>query len=206
MLLCRCRRPASILLAAQIQVASFRYWHLRTCFPFSLVLSKESQLHLLFNNAGVMAPPANMQTKQGYELQLGVNVVGPFLLTKLLLPILERTASSLKRGPSSPKDHNIVRVINTSSYGHSHFAPPSGFNFGNPNHPPGDTWVSYGQSKWANVVVANEIARRYGGKGISAHSLNPGTIKTNLAQHSSWFAKVFFVRTCHKCKALLACH
>jgi retinol dehydrogenase-12 len=152
---------------------------------------KESKLHVLFNNAGVMASPPDMKTKQGYEQQLGVNVIGPFLFTKLLLPTLESTSASLKSDPSTSNiDYNIVRVINTSSNGHA-LAPKGGFNFEDPNHL--GRWPAYGQSKWANIVVADEVAKRYGTKGISAHSLNPGVIRTELVRHSSWFERFFLV-------------
>lgn len=55
--------------------------------------SRESQLHLLFNNAGVALPASGSTTKQGYELQLGVNCLGSFALTKLLTPAIVSTAS-----------------------------------------------------------------------------------------------------------------
>jgi retinol dehydrogenase-12 len=70
-------------------------------------LSKEKNLHVLFNNAGVMRPPQGSKTVQGYELQLGVNNIAPFLFTKLLIPTLVSTA---KLEPP-----NTVRVVWTSS-------------------------------------------------------------------------------------------
>jgi NAD(P)-dependent dehydrogenase (short-subunit alcohol dehydrogenase family) len=66
-------------------------------------LGKETKLDALWNNAGVMVPPQGSKTKQGYELQLGTNNVAPFLLTKLLTPVLIKTA---KTAPA-----NSVRVI-----------------------------------------------------------------------------------------------
>lgn len=141
-----------------------------------------------------MATPPDMRTKQGYEEQLGVNVVGPFLFTKLLLPLLLSTAESVKNDPSAPHDYNVVRVINTSSNGHAG-APPGGFNFDDPNHLK-SKWAAYGQSKWSNIVVADEIAKRYGSKGITAHSLNPGVIKTELTRYGSFFERAVIVSTC----------
>src|ERR1700760_3566899 len=55
-------------------------------------LARESRLDVLFNNAGVMIPPQGSLTKQGYELQLGTNCVGPFLFTRCLEPLLVSTA------------------------------------------------------------------------------------------------------------------
>ncbi|KAG6331482.1 hypothetical protein ID866_7606 [Astraeus odoratus] len=70
-------------------------------------LSKETQLHVLCNNAGIMGPDVNLITDEGYDLQFGTNVVGHFFLTNLLLPILLSTAKSSSGG--------TVRVINVSS-------------------------------------------------------------------------------------------
>lgn len=66
---------------------------------------KETQLHVLFNNGGVMIPPVDQLTAQKFDLQFGTNVLGHFYLTKLLLPTLLATAT-----PENP-----ARVINTSS-------------------------------------------------------------------------------------------
>ena len=64
-------------------------------------LSKEKKLHVLFNNAGVMNPAQGSKTAQGYELQLGVNNIGTFMLTKLLTPILVATAKTEAPAPSA---------------------------------------------------------------------------------------------------------
>lgn len=137
-----------------------------------------------------MASPPDMKTAQGYEQQLGVNVIGHFLLTKLLLPTMISTAEALKTDPAAPKNYNVVRVVNTSSNGHIG-APSGGFNYDSPNN--NSKWANYGQSKWCNIVHANEIARRYGDKGISAHSLNPGAIKTELARYSNFVERALLV-------------
>ncbi|THH01123.1 hypothetical protein EW026_g1516 [Hermanssonia centrifuga] len=72
--------------------------------------TKETQLHVLFNNAGVMFPPIESLTTDGYDQQFGTNVLGHFYFTKLLTPMLLTTAVSTPGGR--------VRVINTSSMGH----------------------------------------------------------------------------------------
>ncbi|CAN8099746.1 unnamed protein product [Discula destructiva] len=54
--------------------------------------TRESKLHVLWNNAGISQPPAKSVSKQGFELQLATNCLGPFLLTQLLLPLLESAA------------------------------------------------------------------------------------------------------------------
>ncbi|OJA14188.1 hypothetical protein AZE42_06507 [Rhizopogon vesiculosus] len=73
-------------------------------------LSKETKLDILFNNAGVMFPPVDLLTTDGYDLQFGTNVLGHFYFTKLLLPALIATAKS---APDSK-----ARVITTSSSAH----------------------------------------------------------------------------------------
>lgn len=136
-------------------------------------LQQESRLDLLYNNAGIMASPYSV-TKDGYEAQFGTNVVGHFALTKLLLPLMERTA-----GNSPP---GTVRVINVSSMGHA-FAPPGGIVFDDLHLSKGywwPEWKRYGQSKLGNILMTNEIARRYGPSGIYSISLHPGNINTNL--------------------------
>ncbi|EPS99560.1 hypothetical protein FOMPIDRAFT_1030882 [Fomitopsis schrenkii] len=72
-------------------------------------LSKETELHVLFNNAGVMFPPVDMLSPDGYDLQLMTNVIGPFFFTKLLLPAI------LAAGSTHPDHHS--RIITTSSSG-----------------------------------------------------------------------------------------
>ncbi|KAF5315260.1 hypothetical protein D9619_006955 [Psilocybe cf. subviscida] len=69
--------------------------------------SKEQELHVLFNNAGVMTPPIDNLTAQGYDLQFGTNVLGHFYFTKLLIPALLAGAKSTQDGKA--------RVVNTSS-------------------------------------------------------------------------------------------
>ncbi|KIJ61736.1 hypothetical protein HYDPIDRAFT_176892 [Hydnomerulius pinastri MD-312] len=147
-------------------------------------LSKEKELHVLFNNAGVMNAPVDMLTEDGYDLQFGTNVLGHFYFTKLLLPLLLSTA---KLTPSG-----TVRVVNTSSNGHV----VSGLHFDAFKDSPArrrmHTALLYGQSKTGNIVFACELARRYGDKGIVSTSLNPGVIKTELARHSpGWFSWIF---------------
>ncbi|KAJ3567246.1 hypothetical protein NPX13_g6835 [Xylaria arbuscula] len=64
-------------------------------------LRRESQLHLLFNNAGVAFPPAGSKTKQGYVLEIGVNCLGTFAITQLLTPVIVSTAKVSP--PNSPE-------------------------------------------------------------------------------------------------------
>ncbi|KIJ18178.1 hypothetical protein PAXINDRAFT_9260 [Paxillus involutus ATCC 200175] len=142
---------------------------------------QENQLHILFNNAGVMGPPIEMLTDDGYDLQFGTNVLGHFYLTKLLLPTLISTAKSSSEG--------TVRVVNTSSNVHW----LSGLRFDTfkdgPKRRAINPYRLYGQSKTGNIVFSAELHRRYRDQGIISISLNPGGIKTELQRHRSALAQ-----------------
>jgi NAD(P)-dependent dehydrogenase (short-subunit alcohol dehydrogenase family) len=124
-------------------------------------------LHLLVNNAGIMATPLSRDAR-GLESQLAVNHVGHFQLFLRLLPALQRA-----RG---------ARVIALSSRGHVR----SAFDFEDPSfeHRAYDKMIAYGQSKTANVLFAVEADRRYQADGIRAFALHPGAIlDTDLGRH-----------------------
>ncbi|EIW80515.1 NAD(P)-binding protein [Coniophora puteana RWD-64-598 SS2] len=131
-------------------------------------MSKETELHVLFNNGGVLNPPIERLTDDGCDLTFGTNVLGHYYLTTLLLPILLSTAKA------SPERH--VRVIHTSSNSH-HL---SGINFDALNDTPTrkklSTETLYSQSKSGNIVFSNELARRYGDQGIVSISVHPGKL------------------------------
>lgn len=144
-------------------------------------LSKETTLDVLFNSAGVMFPPKEWLTVDGYDLQFGTNVLGHFYFTKLLLPTLIATAKSAPDGKA--------RVITTSSSAHV----LKGLTFStfkdSPSRQKMSTTDLYGQSKTGNVVQAFELARRYSSEGIVSIPLNPGNIKTDLARHMPSFLR-----------------
>jgi NAD(P)-dependent dehydrogenase (short-subunit alcohol dehydrogenase family) len=124
-------------------------------------------LHLLVNNAGIMAAPLQRDAR-GLESQLAINHVGHFRLFARLVPSLQRA-----RG---------ARVVALSSRGHMR----SAFDFEDPGfvHRAYDKMVAYGQSKTANVLFAVEADRRYQGDGIRAFALHPGAIlETDLARN-----------------------
>ncbi|KII88024.1 hypothetical protein PLICRDRAFT_111724 [Plicaturopsis crispa FD-325 SS-3] len=134
--------------------------------------SKESQLHVLYNNAGVYVSPIDHTTVQGYDLQFGVNVLGHFYLTQLLLPILTSTARATPPG--------TVRVVNISSL--THWAGKldfATFKDGPPRRRVAPEAL-YSQSKLGNAVYAMEFARRYAGEGIVTTAVNPGNLRTEL--------------------------
>ncbi|KAF5708592.1 short-chain alcohol dehydrogenases/reductase [Fusarium globosum] len=138
-------------------------------------LAQESRLDVLYNNAGVMVPPQGSKTLQGYELQIGVNNLAPFLFTQFLHPLLAATAQS------APK--NSVRVIWVSSSA-ADGAPTPAIDFSNMDyHNEEGIWPKYSRSKAGNVLHAVEFARRTAGEGIISIALNPGNFVTNLQQN-----------------------
>ncbi|WYZ42100.1 hypothetical protein EsH8_V_000995 [Colletotrichum jinshuiense] len=145
-------------------------------------LDKESRLDVLWNNAGVMTPPQGSKTAQGYELQLGVNVLGPFLFTHVLRPALSAAAKD------APKDS--VRVVWLSS-GTAAGAPKPAVDFSNINYAKDEgAWTKYSRSKAGNVVIAAEFARRTAGEGIISMSVDPGVYLTDLQRTMPWYLKV----------------
>ncbi|USP80366.1 Putative Short-chain dehydrogenase [Curvularia clavata] len=121
-------------------------------------LSKETRLDVLWNNAGVMVPPQGSKTKQGYELQIGVNNLGHFLFTWFLRSTLEATAQI------APK--NSVRVIWVSSSA-ADGAPHPAIDFDNMDyHREEGIWSKYSRRKAGNVIHSSEFARRTQGSGI----------------------------------------
>ncbi|GLI81797.1 hypothetical protein PoHVEF18_010187 [Penicillium ochrochloron] len=138
----------------------------------AILQKSNGQVNVLVNNAGIMALPKLKYTKDGFEMQFGVNHLAHFLLFELMKPALLASAS--------PEFSS--RVVNISSSAH-HVASinESGdYNFEKTEY---NDWFSYGQSKTANIYMANEIERRYGSRGLHATSVHPGMIATALMQH-----------------------
>ncbi|KAK5124643.1 hypothetical protein LTR85_001356 [Meristemomyces frigidus] len=126
-------------------------------------LSRSERLNVLIENAGVVAC-AESKTVDGFEMQMGTNHFGHFLFFQLLKPTLLKSSRSRFQS----------RVVKVSSSGHR--VSPIRFhdmNFAKEGY---QTWVAYGQSKTANVYLANSIERHYGAEGLHAHSLHPGSI------------------------------
>eukprot|EP01027_Heterolobosea_sp_BB2_P012779 GEZU01018485.1.p1 GENE.GEZU01018485.1~~GEZU01018485.1.p1 ORF type:complete len:324 (+),score=116.27 GEZU01018485.1:28-972(+) len=137
--------------------------------------AKKLPLNILINNAGVMFCPYS-KTKDGFEMQFGVNHLGHFLLTNLLLDLLKA---------------NKGRIVNVSSIGHS-FAPLGGINFDDINSEKSyNAYIAYGQSKMANIMFTRELQRRLGSSGCIATSLHPGNVATELTRHMR-LAMIFY--------------
>jgi len=140
---------------------------------------------VLLNNAGIMAVSEG-KTKEGYEIQFGTNHVGHALLTKLLLPTLQKTAKT------PGVEAGSVRVVNLSSAAENFAPKPDGIKFDHlkeANSGGIGTWARYGQSKLANIHHARALAKRY--PELTCVSIHPGSINTNLtsgpvANYGSW--------------------
>ncbi len=127
----------------------------------------QGPLHILVNNAGVMACPES-RTPQGWETQFAVNHLGHFAL-----------ATGLHRFLAAASGARIVAV---SSSGHQ--LSPVVFDDIHFVFRRYDPWLAYGQSKTANVLFAVGAARRWADDGITANALMPGAIYTNLQRHT----------------------
>ncbi|XP_056914410.1 retinol dehydrogenase 12 isoform X1 [Takifugu flavidus] len=139
------------------------------------LLREINQLHVLINNAGVMMCPYT-KTVDGFEMHIGVNHLGHFLLTHLLIGLLKRSAPA--------------RIVVVSSLAH---------NFGwirfHDLHSQGsyNSGLAYCQSKLANVLFARELARRLRGTEVTVNSVHPGTVNSDLTRHSTLMTIFFTV-------------
>ncbi|KAH8396956.1 hypothetical protein KR215_006813, partial [Drosophila sulfurigaster] len=136
---------------------------------------EQDKLHILINNAGVMRCPQSL-TKDGFEMQLGVNHIGHFLLTNLLLDVLKKSAPS--------------RIVNVSSLAHNHGT----ININDLNSEKSyDEGKAYCQSKLANIFFTRELAKRLEGTGVTVNAVHPGVVNTELGRHMK-ILKNFFGR------------
>jgi len=148
----------------------------------SSFLAKDIPLHYLINNAGIMNTPYGL-TEDGFESQFGVNHLGHFLLTNLLLDKLKSSAPS--------------KIINLSSMAHAYGTIKFDDLKSEKSY---SSWGAYSQSKIANVLFTFELARRLEGTGVTCNAVHPGFVATDLARHSGRFigAMQIFGRTPEK--------
>ncbi|KAL9031274.1 MAG: hypothetical protein Q9196_000681 [Gyalolechia fulgens] len=142
-------------------------------------LTKETRLDVLVHNAGLMTPPAGSKNKEGVDLEMATNCLGPFLLNRLLEPLLVRTAES------ESATRNGTRIVWVSSMITAGVAP-GGICFENKSGQPQvlkNAMQNYMQTKVGNLFLASETAKRLGDKGIISVAVNPGLMKTELQRH-----------------------
>ena len=124
----------------------------------------DQPLHILVNNAGIMALPELERTREGWEMQFATNFLGHFALTAGLHDALAEAHGA--------------RIVSVSSSGH--LLSPVVFDDLHFDFRPYDPFAAYGQSKTAGALLAVEATRRWSGEGIYANALNPGAIATGL--------------------------
>lgn len=126
--------------------------------------SKYQHLDVLINNAGLATMTSRQETKQGFEYMFGVNHLGHFLLTNLLLDTLKKSTPS--------------RIINVSSNAHQ---SSRGLNFNDLQSKKSFFGFSaYANSKLANIYFTTELAKRLAGTGVNSYVLHPGVVNTHF--------------------------
>lgn len=160
------RQDAELLLCDLASMASIRA-------AAKELASRTSRLDVLVNNAGVITLKRE-ETADGLERQLGVNHLGHFLLTGLLLPLLRQS--------------DAARIVNVSSGAHK----IGKMNYEDPGMKKDFTvWRAYSRSKIANIWFTKELARRLQGTGISVYALHPGVVSTDIGvNRSTGFGKL----------------
>jgi retinol dehydrogenase 12 len=157
-----------------------------------VVLSRAEPLHVLINNAGLAGQ--SRVTRQGFEQTFGVNHLGHFLLTQLLLPRLIEQPN--------------CRVVNVASLAHYQ---ARGIDFSQLRQKSSRFGVlrAYEVSKLCNVLHAKELARRYGARGLHAYSLHPGVIASDvwreIPQPIRWFMTRSMISNEQGAKTTLYC-
>lgn len=165
---------------ANIQVEILDLANLQSIFDFGKRVDQQvDKIDLLINNAGVMMPPLQ-RTADGYELQIGANHLGHFVLTAQLFPLLCNTPGS--------------RIVTVSSLAHK----GKGLNLGDLNwkQRPYKKLPAYNASKLANLLFHYELNRRlqHSDYATVATAAHPGVSNTNLSQHNlmaKWFMPLF---------------
>lgn len=156
-----------------------RFYFLRLIFYFYFrFLEEETRLDILINNAGLMKTKREL-TEDGFEAVLGVNHMGPFLLTNLLLERLKESAPSRILLVSSDL-HKIGHIKRDDLNSEKSFCELS----------------SYSQSKLANNLFVRELSKRLHGTGVTVNSIHPGIVGTEfLRDHPCLKPMKFFSKT-----------
>ncbi|EWY95085.1 hypothetical protein FOYG_04207 [Fusarium oxysporum NRRL 32931] len=148
-------------------------------FAARKVVAEEPRLDILVNNAAVLARPLDKDAN-GISVSFGINHLGPFLLTRELLPLLNKTQA----------EHPGVRIVNVAST--AHYDVPTGAKFGSledfntaygSEDEPSANYLRYGYSKLASILHIKELQRRFDQEGVDilALSVHPGGVATNGA-------------------------
>lgn len=137
------------------------------------LISTEDRLDVLVLNAGMVPPPGRFLTSDLLELQFVTNHLGHFLLTNLLLDLLEKSAPA--------------RVVIVSSVLH-HLGKIDFENLSFEKYTP-DPFFTYCMSKLCNILMAKELSRRLEGRGVTVNALHPGLVRTDINRRTPWYIK-----------------
>lgn len=184
-----CRDISSGLLAAadvrrvtSIENVAVRYLDLSSFSSIRAfangVLKSEMHIDVLINNAGVFQCPY-MVTRDGLEMQMGVNHLGHFLLTNLLLERLKNSQPSR------------IIVVTSNLYKRANLKPAN-LVMDDTNY---DKKLAYANSKLANILFVRELSRRLRGTGVKAYAVSPGMVYTNLGRHTKlpWYLMILLL-------------
>jgi retinol dehydrogenase-12 len=156
-------------------------------------LASGRPLDVLINNAGVAG--GNGMTRDGFELTIGTNHLGPFLLTRLLLP-------RLRAAPQA-------RIVNVASEAHRRIKAIDFDSWREPSRGARHRLVLYAVSKLMNVLHAKELARRLADTPATTYSLHPGVVATDIWRHGPGLlvraAKLFMISEEDGAKTSLEC-
>ncbi|XP_076603776.1 retinol dehydrogenase 12 [Chaetodon auriga] len=139
------------------------------------ILEEEKALHILVNNAAVSGLPRQI-TKDGLDMSFATNHLGPFLLTNLLLDLIKRSAPS--------------RIVTVSSVNHKRGKVDFSHFHGENLHYHMDQ--VYNHTKLHNIICTNELARRLQGTGVTANSVHPGIVMTEVMRHYPLMIRCIF--------------
>lgn len=160
---------------------------------------RHHRLHVLVNNAGALFA-LRRESTDGIEMTLALNHLGYFLLTNLLLDTLKSSAPARVVNVSSSAHRDVRgfdfedpqamrRKRGLGTYGHSRLASLLVTLFLPPKHP---GFLQYAQSKLANLLFTNELAKRLEGTGVTANALDPGLVASNFSGGNGvygWFMR-----------------
>ncbi|EGB13050.1 hypothetical protein AURANDRAFT_4152, partial [Aureococcus anophagefferens] len=163
------RRTGKTIRAVELDLGD-----LKSVSSFPARLPKDvTKVDVLMENAGVMAIPDKLSTRDGFERQIGVNHLGHFALTAAMMPLLEKAPT-----------FRVIAVSSSANFGASKDA--IGKAIADDLDPKEySQWGNYCLSKAFNVLFADELQRRFEAKGLkgSAVSLHPGAVQTDLARY-----------------------
>ncbi|XP_068928120.1 retinol dehydrogenase 12-like [Petaurus breviceps papuanus] len=140
------------------------------------LLQEEPNIHLLVNNAGASGLPYKTLTSEGLELTFMTNYLGPFLLTNLLLKGLQGAGSA--------------RVVNVTSFRHKYGFVDEQHLVGGGSPLSGNQ--HYDCTKLLLILFTKELARRLQRTGVTANSVEPGIVRTDIMKNHNWLLRSIF--------------